>query len=454
MSESNLVSTTYSYRSAIAPRHVTFTRRTPVNTGRTIVHTVYSNTPAITHNYLVSGIPLKPKNPAIVSISENRENEKRQLGQLNDKFANYVERVHFLEVHNKKLQMELDNLRKRAGGESGKIREMYETEIKEAKQIADETKKDKANAEIKAKIAEQEADKFKSRLNEVLKNRDNDKARIQELNNKIADNEAEINLLKRRISDLIDEAKRFKDEAQRLLVEIKRVTAELDTETLQRVQLENEKNALEEELNFLTRVHAQELEELRRKAFADPGLDSSQFFKSELANAIRDIRNEYEKINNDNRNEMENWYRLKIQEVQTRRPEPADSLIAREETRKLRTAVSDQRRDIANLKAKNAELETRIREIEDLLLNEQREGQDLVDLKDDEITRLRKRKEELLKDYEELTKMKTTLQDEINTYRKLLEGEENKEGLKQVVESIEIRNRQIALNNVIGRTGK
>lgn len=147
------------------------------------------------------------------------------------------------------------------------------------------------------------------------------------------------------------ENKRYKVETQRLLGEIQRITAELDSETLQRVQLENEKNGLEEELSFLRQMHAQELEDLRQKSFLDVGLDSSQFFKSELANAIREIRNEYEQINNNQRAEMEQWYRMKIQEVQTRgRPEAADTIIAREETRKLRTAVSDQRREIANMK--------------------------------------------------------------------------------------------------------
>ena len=194
-------------------------------------------------------------------------------------------------------------------------------------------------------------------------------------------------------------------------------------------------------------MHAQELEDLRQKSFLDVGLDSSQFFKSELANAIREIRNEYEQINNNQRAEMEQWYRMKIQEVQTRgRPEAADTVIAREETRKLRTAVSDQRREIANMKARNAELDARIKEIEELLLTEQKDGKALIDEKDNEINELRRRQAELMADYEELTKMKTTLEEEIHTYRRLLEGEGEKEGLKQVVEGIEERARQQMFN--------
>lgn len=443
------LSAVYSYKSHIAPRSTTISRRN-AGPGRTIVQTVYSSSSGFgagAGSFLYGGVPLKPKNAAVVAIAENREKEKRELSQLNDKFASYVERVRFLEVHNKKLQMELEALKNRAGGESGKIREMYEIELREAKHLIDETSKDKANAELKAKACEEDAERFKRRYNEVLNNRNADKARIEDLNKQIADNEAEINLLKRRLGDLEDEAKRYKVETQRLLGEIQRITAELDSETLQRVQLENEKNGLEEELSFLRQMHAQELEDLRQKSFLDVGLDSSQFFKSELANAIREIRNEYETINSNQRAEMEQWYRMKIQEVQTRgRPEAADTVIAREETRKLRTAVSDQRREIANMKARNAELDARIKEIEELLLTEQKDGQILIDEKEAEIIDLRKRQSQLLADYDDLTKMKTSLEEEIQTYRRLLEGEGEKEGLKQVVEGIEERARQNMFN--------
>lgn len=454
------LSAVYSYKSHIAPRSTTISRRTH-GPGRTIVQTVYSSSSGYgagsgsgAGGFLYGGVPMKPKNAAVVAIAENREKEKRELSQLNDKFASYVERVRFLEVHNKKLQMELEALKNRAGGESGKIREMYEIELREAKHLIDETSKDKANAELKAKACEEDAERFKRRYNDVLNNRNADKARIDDLNKQIADNEAEINLLKRRLGDLEDEAKRYKVETQRLLGEIQRITAELDSETLQRVQLENEKNGLEEELNFLRQMHTQELEDLRQKSFLDVGLDSSQFFKSELANAIREIRNEYEQINNNQRAEMEQWYRMKIQEVQTRgRPEAADTVIAREETRKLRSAVSDQRREIANMKARNAELDARIKEIEELLLAEQKDGQALIEEKDIEIKELRRRQSELLADYEELTKMKTTLEEEIQTYRRLLEGEGEKEGLKQVVEGIEERARQTMYNAPVAGYG-
>jgi len=53
-----------------------------------------------------SGIPLRPNrgSSALVAVNETREREKRELCQLNDKFAQYVEKVRFLEAQNRKLQ--------------------------------------------------------------------------------------------------------------------------------------------------------------------------------------------------------------------------------------------------------------------------------------------------------------------------------------------------------------
>ncbi len=82
-----------------------------------------------------AGIPLRPNRgtSALVAVNETREKEKRELCQLNDKFAQYVEKVRFLEAQNRKLQLELEALQNKAGQGSSKIKEMYEVEMNEAK---------------------------------------------------------------------------------------------------------------------------------------------------------------------------------------------------------------------------------------------------------------------------------------------------------------------------------
>lgn len=66
------------------------------------------------------GVPIRgpnnqATNTALVEINLTRQRDKRDLAQLNDKFAQYVEKVRFLEAQNRKLLIELEALKSRAG---------------------------------------------------------------------------------------------------------------------------------------------------------------------------------------------------------------------------------------------------------------------------------------------------------------------------------------------------
>ena len=63
-------------------------------------------------------------------------------------------------------------------------------------------------------------------------------------------------------------------------------------------------------------------------------------------------------------------------------------------------------------------------------------GGRLIQKRSAEIDELRRKLEQLQKEYEEVTNMKTSLEKEINTYRELLEGTNNREGLKQIVDHV------------------
>ena len=106
-------------------------------------------------------------------------------------------------------------------------------------------------------------------------------------------------------ADLEDEQKRYRAESQKLILDIQRVTEDLDHETIARVQLENEKQSLEDERTFLKDIHSEEMEELKQTNLIGSTLDSTKFFKNELSNAVKNIREEYEQLNLQQRNELE-----------------------------------------------------------------------------------------------------------------------------------------------------
>lgn len=118
---------------------------------------------------------------SIAAIKQKRDTEKQVLGQLNDRFAKYIERVKFLEGQNKKLLSELDEFREKWGTESRLIRERYEPELLEARVTIDDTTREKAASEIRAKRAEYDAANFKRLYDEGLSTVQADKNKIANL---------------------------------------------------------------------------------------------------------------------------------------------------------------------------------------------------------------------------------------------------------------------------------
>ena len=56
----------------------------------------------------------------------------------------------------------------------------------------------------------------------------------------------------------------------------------------------------------------QEVKELETLASRDTPADNREYFKNEIALAIRDIKNEYDAIAQQNKQDQESWYKLKV----------------------------------------------------------------------------------------------------------------------------------------------
>jgi hypothetical protein len=116
------------YRSTMSPRITNVQRSRPTGLTTSGVSTrlyqTYSSTgnashfgPGLASLVNFPGVPLRSGSngvtTAIVSINTARQRDKRELENLNDKFAQYVEKVRFLEANNRKLVLEIDALQNR-----------------------------------------------------------------------------------------------------------------------------------------------------------------------------------------------------------------------------------------------------------------------------------------------------------------------------------------------------
>jgi intermediate filament protein if len=374
---------------------------------------------------------------AASAILESREREKKDLQDLNDRLASYIEKVRFLEAQNRKLGNDLEALRNRWGKDTSSIKAMYEGELGQARKLIDDTGKAKADVEGQIGRLQQELQDFRRRYEDTLRGRDGDKEKLDGLLSQLSDAEAEIGLLRRRITHLEDEVARLKKENTRLAAELSKARSDLDQETLNRIDYQNQVQTLLEEIEFLRRVHDQEIRELQSLAVRDTTAENREFFKNELAMAIRDIRAEYDQVATQNKSDVESWYKLKVQEVQTSTArQNLETGYQKEETKRLRTQLGDLRGKLGDLESKNSMLEKQVQELTYQLEDDQRSYEAQLNDRDAQIRKMREECQALMVELQMLLDTKQTLDAEIAIYRKMLEGEENRAGLKQLVEQV------------------
>ena len=99
-------------------------------------------------------------NTGVRDVTDSRQREKKDMQDLNERFASYIEKVRFLEAQNRKLADELEKLKAKWGKETTAIKAMYQAELDEARRLLDEAEKEKARYQI-------QADSMEEQLNEL-----------------------------------------------------------------------------------------------------------------------------------------------------------------------------------------------------------------------------------------------------------------------------------------------
>ncbi|VDN39150.1 unnamed protein product [Gongylonema pulchrum] len=219
------------------------------------------------------------------------------------------------------------------------------------------------------------------------------------------------------MDELADYRRRYEDALRAHQVDRDRIDEllELDQETLNRIDFQNQVQTLLEEIDFMRRVHDQEISELQALASRDTTPENREYFKNELSSAIRDI----------------------LQEIQTQSTrQNLEQGYAKEEVKRLRVQLSELRGKLADLEGRNSLLEKQTQELNYQLEDDQRSYEAALNDRDAQIRKMREECQALMLELQMLLDTKQTLDAEIAIYRKMLEGEENRAGLRQLVEQV------------------
>ena len=115
------------------------------------------------HLLCVRGAYANVTQTGVTAVKSSREKEKKDMQDLNERFAGYIEKVRFLEAQNRRLADELEKLKAKWGKETTQIKAMYQAELDEARKCLDDADKEKARLEIRVASLEEQLDELRQK---------------------------------------------------------------------------------------------------------------------------------------------------------------------------------------------------------------------------------------------------------------------------------------------------
>ncbi|NXE26955.1 K1C14 protein, partial [Ardeotis kori] len=217
------------------------------------------------------------------------------------------------------------------------------------------------------------------------------------------------------------------EQALRLSVEadINGLRRVLDELTLARADLEMQIENLKEELAYLKKNHEEEMNALRGQVGGEISVEMDAAPGIDLTKILAEMREQYESLADKNRRDAEQWFFSKTEELNR------EVAINTEQLQSGKTEITELRRTIQSLEIDlQSQLSTKAALEGTLADTEARYGTQLAQLQglitgvEEQLAELRCDMERQNQEYKVLLDVKCRLEQEIATYRRLLEGED------------------------------
>ncbi|XP_051014487.1 keratin, type I cytoskeletal 10 isoform X2 [Acomys russatus] len=312
-------------------------------------------------------------------------NEKVTMQNLNDRLATYMDKVRALEESNYELEGKIKEWYEKHGNSSQReprdYSKYYQT-IEDLKNQILSLTTDNASVLLQIDNARLAADDFRLKY-------ENEVALRQSV-------EADINGLRKVLDEL----------------------------TLTKADLEMQIESLTEELAYLKKNHEEEMRDLQNVSTGDVNVEMNAAPGVDLTQLLNNMRNQYEQLAEKNRKDAEAWFNEKSKELTTEIDSNIEQMSShKSEITELRRTVQGLEIELQSQLALKQSLEASLAETEGRYCMQLSQIQSQISALEEQLQQIRAETECQNAEYQNLLDIKIRLENEIQTYRSLLEGE-------------------------------
>ncbi|CAF2066776.1 unnamed protein product [Rotaria magnacalcarata] len=364
----------------------------------------------------------------IQKLSVERNDEKNDLQQLNDSLGIYIQQVKELELRNNQLRSQIIAQKPKGGFDSDALKKQYNKDLLLLRQQLDTTAIDLELAQLQKAEFERATWSNQHRISFLRKFFTTDKQRLSLCTQEIERNKAELDGVLIQIENKKHEVERTKSVMNEQSDYLENLEKEYNEIIKAHVVINIQLKTLQEESFFLKAVFEEEYEELLSRGTLH--IDVSQFYLTELSRAIANIRKDYQTLSNKRQQEWETYYQMKTEEIKTEIIEQTLKQKSAKQTndvgtmdvKTLKVTLEEFQSSYTALQSENVTLISHMQTLEEQYGSVQFERHQSLFLLEQQIAAL-------LADYNEgrskissIHESNVTLQFEISTYRRLLEG--------------------------------
>nr|XP_020136416.1 keratin, type I cytoskeletal 13 isoform X2 [Microcebus murinus] len=201
----------------------------------------------------------------------------------------------------------------------------------------------------------------------------------------------------------------------------------LDELTLSKTDLEMQIESLNEELAYMKKNHEEEMKEFSNQVVGQVNVEMDATPGIDLTRVLAEMRAQYETLAEKNRRDAEEWFQSKSAEL-TKEVTSSTAMIqtSKTEITELRRTLQGLEIELQSQLSMKAGLENSVAETECRYALQLQQIQGLISSIEAQLSELRSEMECQNQEYKVLLDIKTRLEQEIATYRSLLEGQDAK----------------------------